>query len=79
MVQQREQYWVTKRKQDVKDFFSYIKIMFERNERSIPFLINNYSMKTGFKPQTVENYFNQLILARLIVITENKEVIKKIE
>lgn len=78
MVQQKEQYWVTKRKEDVNNFLYFLRISFEENgELSIEYLLNRYSMRTGFTPTKLRSYLDQLVKAELIIL-KDKDTINKV-
>jgi len=78
-MKRKTNYFVAKRKEDLRDFLKFLKSKFENDkETNVVFIVNRYAFKTGFTAKTITSWYRELVNAELIIETE-KDIIKEIK
>ena len=69
-MKRKVNYFVAKRKDDVRDFLKFLKTKFDKGENNVIFIINRYSFMTGFTSKTIGSWYDELVNAELIIEKE---------
>ena len=67
--------FVVKRREETIKFLEWIRVNFDKG--NIDYLINRYAFITGYTPQTILKWFNQLVIAEFIT-KKNDSIIERV-